>query len=118
MKYYKGLGTSNEKEAVQYFSKIEHHRITFDYIDNRDSDAIELCFNKKMADKRKEWLAEYDPEIFVNHSIKNIRYHDFVNLEYIHYSNLDNIRSIPSIVDGMKPGQRKILFSCFKKKLV
>ena len=26
-------------------------------------------------------------------------------------------RSIPSLVDGMKPGQRKILFACFKRKL-
>ena len=27
----------------------------------------------------------------------------------------DNHRSIPSIVDGLKPGQRKILYSCFKR---
>lgn len=29
----------------------------------------------------------------------------------------DNVRSIPSMVDGLKPGQRKILFSCFKRNL-
>lgn len=29
----------------------------------------------------------------------------------------DNIRSIPSMVDGFKPGQRKVLFACFKRKL-
>lgn len=23
----------------------------------------------------------------------------------------------PSVVDGLKPGQRKVLFGCFKKKL-
>lgn len=27
------------------------------------------------------------------------------------------MRSIPSLVDGFKPGQRKILFGCFKRKL-
>ncbi|TMS34116.1 hypothetical protein L596_001763 [Steinernema carpocapsae] len=27
----------------------------------------------------------------------------------------DNERSIPSLVDGMKPGQRKVLFTCFKR---
>lgn len=27
----------------------------------------------------------------------------------------DNHRSIPSLVDGLKPGQRKILFSLFKR---
>tara|TARA_B100000787_G_C16109917_1_gene257601 strand:- start:301 stop:495 length:195 start_codon:yes stop_codon:yes gene_type:complete len=25
------------------------------------------------------------------------------------------VRSIPSAVDGLKPGQRKILFACFKR---
>ena len=29
----------------------------------------------------------------------------------------DNIRSIPSVVDGLKPGQRKIMFGSFKRNL-
>lgn len=29
----------------------------------------------------------------------------------------DNMRSIPSVVDGFKPGQRKVIFGCFKRKL-
>ena len=29
----------------------------------------------------------------------------------------DNIRSIPSMVDGFKPGQRKVLWACFKRNL-
>lgn len=33
------------------------------------------------------------------------------------FSNLDNERSIPSLVDGLKPGQRKVLFACFKRNL-
>ncbi len=33
------------------------------------------------------------------------------------FSNADNIRSIPSVVDGLKPGQRKVLFACLKRKL-
>ena len=33
-------------------------------------------------------------------------------------SNLDNERSIPCVVDGFKPGQRKVLYSCFKRNLV
>ena len=43
---------------------------------------------------------------------------DFINKELIHFSNSDNIRSIPSAIDGLKPSQRKILFSCFKRNLV
>jgi DNA topoisomerase-2 len=40
---------------------------------------------------------------------------EFIDLELIHFSVADNIRSIPNVVDGLKPGQRKILFSLFKR---
>ena len=29
----------------------------------------------------------------------------------------DNIRSIPSMADGLKPGQRKVMYGCFKRNL-
>lgn len=29
----------------------------------------------------------------------------------------DNIRSIPSVADGLKPGQRKVMYGCFKRNL-
>ena len=46
-----------------------------------------------------------------------IPYSDFINKELILFSMADNIRSIPSVVDGLKPGQRKVIWSCFKRKL-
>jgi DNA topoisomerase-2 len=59
----------------------------------------------------------YEVNKNVDHNIKKLSYQDFVNLELIHFSIADNMRSIPSVIDGLKPGQRKILFSCFKRKL-
>ena len=50
-------------------------------------------------------------------NVAAVSYSDFVNKELIHFSMMDNMRSIPSLVDGLKPGQRKILFACFKRKL-
>ena len=44
-------------------------------------------------------------------------YQDFVNKELILFSIADCTRSIPSMCDGLKPGQRKIMFACFKRKL-
>jgi hypothetical protein len=64
--------------------------------------AIDLLFNKKRADDRKDWLSRYDPEIAVDHNIKELLYRDFVHREFIHHSIYDNMRSIPSIVDGFK----------------
>jgi hypothetical protein len=29
----------------------------------------------------------------------------------------DNVRSIPCVADGLKPGQRKVIWACFKRKL-
>ncbi|UKZ73768.1 hypothetical protein TrVFT333_001418 [Trichoderma virens FT-333] len=45
-------------------------------------------------------------------------YSDFVNKELILFSMADNIRSIPSMIDGLKPGQRKVLYACFKRNVV
>jgi len=117
IKYYKGLGTSTTKEAKEYFGNLDDHVIDFVYNDDADFQAIDLAFNKKKADMRKDWLKTFSPETFVDHSIKELRYQDFVNKELILFSIADCARSIPSLCDGLKPGQRKILFSCFKRKL-
>lgn len=46
-----------------------------------------------------------------------ISFSDFINRELILFSMADNVRSIPSVADGLKPGQRKIIWGCFKRKL-
>lgn len=104
IKYYKGLGTSTSKEAKEYFSDLLKHRIVFKYLDQEDDDAIDLAFNKKKADLRKEWLKTADANTFVDHSIKQLKYRDFVNKELILFSLADCARSIPSLCDGLKPG--------------
>jgi DNA topoisomerase II len=38
-------------------------------------------------------------------------------VELIEYAIDSNRRAIPSLYDGMKPSQRKVLYSCFKRKL-
>ena len=53
----------------------------------------------------------------MDHRIDEIPISDFINKELILFSMADNIRSIPSVMDGFKPGQRKILFACFKRNL-
>ena len=76
-----------------------------------------MAFNKKSADERKRWLEGYDYKLNVNYAIKTLKVEDFVNQELIHFSISDNIRSIPSAIDGLKPSQRKILYACFKRNL-
>lgn len=60
----------------------------------------------------------WQPGTYLDQTQKLIKYSDFVNKELILFSVADLQRSIPSMVDGLKPGQRKILFCSFKKNLV
>lgn len=42
---------------------------------------------------------------------------DFFNTEYCNYASYDNIRKIPSLVDGQKNAARKILWYIFQKNI-
>jgi DNA topoisomerase-2 len=114
-KYYKGLGTSSSSEFKEYFKDLKILNYTWSG-DNSDK-AIDLAFNKKRADDRKKWLEGYDIANTLDYAIKDVPFENFIDKELIHFSNYDNIRSIPNILDGLKPSQRKILFSAFKRNL-
>lgn len=90
--------------------KIDKHKCIIDDPTISD-DAITLAFSKDRVQDRKEWLKEYKSDNILIVKDQKISYSDFINKELIHFSNDDNIRSIPSIWDGLKPSQRKILFT-------
>ena len=116
IKYYKGLGTSNRKEAQEYFKNLK----TISYFEDDNSDnSIKKAFSKDKTDIRKEWLKNYNKDnvLKIVDGDNKVSYSDFVDYELIHFSNSDNIRSIPDLVDGLKPSQRKVLYSSFKKNL-
>jgi len=140
IKYYKGLGTSTSSEAKEYFSNLNIHEISFNEIgddhvsglddemneeESRDvintgASLIEMAFSKSKVEARKWWLSCVKKDTFIDYrkSRKNgINYSDFINRELVLFSQYDNIRSIPHLLDGFKPSQRKVLFACFKKKL-
>ncbi|OMJ19226.1 DNA topoisomerase 2 [Smittium culicis] len=117
IKYYKGLGTSSSKEAKQYFGNLEHHRKTFLPASEDERKLIDLAFNKARADDRKEWLNSYVPGTYLDNTKPEIPVGDFINKELVLYSIADTARSIPSVVDGFKPTQRKIIYGCFKRNL-
>ena len=118
IKYYKGLGTSTGVEAREYFTDINKKLITY-YWDNdeEDDNSIKLAFDKSRSDDRKKWLMEYNKNNILTYEQKKIQYNDFINLDLIHFSNEDLIRSIPSVVDGLKPSQRKILYGAILRGL-
>lgn len=118
IKYYKGLGTSTSVEGRQYFQDLGKHIVDFTWSGDRDGDALDMVFSKTRAGDRKDWLLNaYSPESFLDTSSGAVSYSDFVNKELIQFSHADNVRSLPSVVDGLKVSQRKVLFACLKRKL-
>ena len=115
IKYYKGLGTSTGKEFREYFAKKKI--VEFEYSGKLSDDAIDMVFNKKRADDRKDWLEQYDRTDYVDTNNQTVSYEDFINKEFIHFSKYDCDRSIPNLMDGQKTSLRKILYAAFKKNL-
>ena len=115
IKYYKGLGTSTSKEAKEYFKNMK--KVQYTWEEQNSNEWIDLAFNKKRADDRKDWLQTYDKNTILDSNDKNVSFNDFIEKEFKHFSNYDLERSIPSICDGMKPSQRKVMYSCFKRNL-
>jgi DNA topoisomerase-2 len=115
IKYYKGLGTSTGKEFREYFE--QKKIVGFEHNGKPSDDAIDMVFNKKRADDRKEWLEDYDRESYIDTNKLTVSYEDFISKELIHFSKYDCDRSIPNLMDGLKTSLRKILFAAFKKNL-
>ena len=115
IQYYKGLGTSTREEAQEYFAAL--NVTEFSYTPDSDG-AVDLAFNKARADDRKVWLQGHSASnIVVPHADHKLPYDEFVHRDLIHFSYYNLERSIPSIMDGLKTSQRKILFGCLKRNL-
>eukprot|EP01062_Namystynia_karyoxenos_P069394 TRINITY_DN648_c0_g1_i6.p1 TRINITY_DN648_c0_g1~~TRINITY_DN648_c0_g1_i6.p1 ORF type:complete len:1628 (+),score=757.61 TRINITY_DN648_c0_g1_i6:357-4886(+) len=123
-KYYKGLGSSDNSEAKQYFSQLTDHRIEFLYdqgADGEDDRHIKLAFARDQIENRKGWITAHSPDDagvdFKTARRTGLTYRDFINKDLIWFSVADCERSIPNVLDGLKPAQRKALWSCFKRNL-
>lgn len=114
IKYYKGLGTSTGKEFKEYF---ENEKIVSVSVVDQDMKDLDMLFNKKGAESRKEWLSDYDQNNYVDTSLSSISLGEFIHKEMKHFSKEDCDRSIPKLMDGFKVSQRKIIFAAFKRKL-
>lgn len=115
IKYYKGLGTSTGKEFKEYFKEKKTMNL---YLKEKDKEEIDMVFNKKRSEHRKQWLQNYERNHCLNMMEEKIPLSDFIHKEMIHFSKYDCDRSIPNMMDGLKVSQRKILYGAFKKNLV
>jgi DNA topoisomerase-2 len=116
-KYYKGLGTTKPEDVKDTFGLK-----MIEYINDENSvSSMNKIFHKKFSDVRKDWLANYDPNpefsLDDEGNIVNMEISSFLNNEVIKFSHNDCKRSIPSLFDGLKESQRKILYAVKKRNL-
>ena len=114
IRYFKGLGTSNNDDVKNDFGKKLVH-ITCDSKESEEQ--VNKIFSKDFTDFRKEWIANYDDSKAISSSDKKINVKDFLDNELITFSIEDCKRSIPHVLDGLKDSQRKVLYSAIKKGL-
>lgn len=134
IKYYKGLGTSDKSEAMQYFSELAHHLITFSF-DERGAESLHLAFHKDESDQRKTWLMDPKQETPPLRSVGphaelnahpalglELRWQqdvsEFVHHDLVQFARYNVMRSVPHLMDGLKVSQRKILYTCLQRNVV
>lgn len=111
-KYYKGLGTSGDEEIMD---EIQNPKIIGCFYDDQASESLNLAFNKKFSNQRKEWLSTIRKSLNIE-KYKKIGITDIIHDKLKEYSLDNNIRSLPNFLDGLKPSQRKIIYTALYKQ--
>lgn len=109
-KYFKGLGTSNPPDIKEDYDDPKYVVCVYD---DRTPEAMRKAFDKRFADERKEWINNTVTKNIVG--IVDLPISDFIDNELIEFSREDVERSIPSFIDGLKQGHRKIIFAAHEK---
>ncbi|KAJ9564394.1 hypothetical protein OSB04_000360 [Centaurea solstitialis] len=88
----------------------------FVWMSKGDGEAIVHAFKENKVVERRKMIFDLTPDSYLGlQSI--IRYRDFVRKELARFFKTDVERLVPLVVDGLRLGQRKILFSLFKRNM-
>ena len=118
--------TETETEDISKEEKEEDTKVTEateteeekNKVRSPSDNALLVAFDKNRVADRKKMLLAYDKNVKLDNIDKKVTYTDFVFKDLIHFSNYDNIRSIPNVIDGLKPSLRKILHAAYNEKLI
>lgn len=110
VRYLKGLGTSTRAEAIQYFKHLDKYLRPVTVVDDlvELKKIIKLLFDAKSADERKKWLQTGEIRS-IDYTTKTQSLEEILMKENKQYHLESLTRSIPSVVDGKKECQRKVI---------
>lgn len=118
-KYFKGLGTNKTDDIKKVFGI----KILQFIIDTETNKNFNIAFDKIKSNERQTWLKDYSPQkddesiSLDKEKSQSVEFPISRHLkkELIKYFYDDCKRSIPSIFDGLKESQRKIVYAAKKR---
>lgn len=114
-KHLKGLGTSKREETLEYFRNMEQLHLKDFEVDDRTPGLIKHIFDPDNTNWRKEWLTKPLGETRMDYNKRVMEISKFLMTEMYDYSSYNIKRAIPSVVDGFKVSQRKVMCACLDK---
>jgi DNA topoisomerase-2 len=113
IKYYKGLGTSTSRDAKKIFANLDRYLVSIDC--TQDEEILADFFDAKRAEQRREYLrTSASADAPLDYRRDTIALKEYLLGEVLPFSRYDNERSIAHVVDGLKPAQRKVLWTVRK----
>ena len=105
-------------EVKNLIKNLNDKKMVMTIEDESDEEAIVLAFKKDRANDRKRWIKKATgKEIYLDPSLKKVNIKQFIDEELVLFSIEDCERSIPSMMDGLKPSQRKVLYGSLLKNI-
>lgn len=105
IQYFKGLASYSKTDIQEFFDNIETHLLRLLPFDEDDIKSLLISFDTKYVAERRDWInTPTEPK-----TIKNaIKLKDFVDHFLKKFAEEDCRRSILSMMDGLKPVNRKL----------
>lgn len=140
VKYIKGLGGNTDLDIETYFKSFVQNMIKINCNNEKTENYIKLAYSNEkfkkddkqiynyypkedidsidkvtsMADLRKIWISKVNEDSYLpREEGGSIEFNDFCQIDLALASYDSCQRSIPSIIDGLKPSQRKVLYTFF-----
>ena len=110
LKYYKGLGTSTSLEARDVFKNLHTNKIAFTPDVNARDTLAQFYDDSRIIDRKRMLTTEYSSRVVLKYSSASCTISDFMMQEHLHFSHYSIFRALPSVLDGLTPSRRKVLY--------
>ncbi|CAJ0764884.1 6541_t:CDS:2, partial [Entrophospora sp. SA101] len=106
--------TDRVEEMKEFFKNYHKYVKSVKPLDEEDRDLLEMFFGKHKGVTLTSWIKNFKDD-GVNYNQSEISIKDIINKELSFFVQNNNLRCIPSLVDGLKLSQFKTLYGCIER---